>query len=230
MKLNMIVVIPARGGSKRIPKKNITPLLGKPLLEYTLDAVFKAGLDCPIYVSTDDDEIADIAANYNSVFVVKRPANIASDEASTESVLQHVLDSLISVRDAPEWVMTLPPTSPFRTHETIQQFVDIVLSSTVTQDCLMSVTENRGDFWVRSEDDGLVRLFSDAPRRQQERLPLFEENSAIYITKVSSLKKTGSILGESVRSISIPYIEGFDINTIDDLKVAECLAKMSLTK
>jgi len=226
----MIVVIPARGGSKRIPKKNITPLLGKPLLEYTLDAVHKAGLDCPVFVSTDDDEIADIATNYNDIVVIKRPANIAGDLASTESVLQHVLGSLTSVDDDSAWVMTLPPTSPFRTHETIQRFVDIVHSSPVAQDCLMSVTENRGDFWVRSKGDEIVRLFPDAPRRQQERLPLFEENSAIYLTKISALKKTGSILGESVLGVTIPYIEGFDINTKDDLKLAKSLAKMSLIK
>lgn len=220
----MIVVVPARGGSKRLPGKNIHPLAGRPLLEHTLSAVRKARLAFPVFVSTDDDAIAAVAHRCEGVQIIKRPVELATDSASTESVLLHVLDSLMPNGITPEWIMTIPPTSPFRKSETIRRFAEAVLAEPDAQDCLMSVTENRGDFWMTERNGLLTRLFPNAPRRQQDRTPLYEENSAIYVSKVSALRETGSILGGRVRGLVIPPIEGFDINTIDDLRLAEYIA------
>ena len=220
----MIIVVPARGGSKRIPQKNIYPLRGKPLLAYTLEAVAASGLACPLYVSTDDERIATVALAYANVHVVMRPENLASDTASTEAVLLHVLDSVADAAGNPQWIMTLPPTSPFRRPETIRRFAETARQSPHAQDCLMSITENRGDFWRLQPDGTLARLFPDAPRRQQERTPLFEENSAIYLSRVDSLRETGLILGRRVRGLVISEIEGFDINTVHDIRMAEFIA------
>ncbi|MEO9035555.1 MAG: hypothetical protein ABI442_08610, partial [Gemmatimonadaceae bacterium] len=122
---------------------------------------------------------------------------------------------------SPDWILTLPPTSPFRTAATIRAFIDAVTAAPHDQDCLMSVTENRGDFW-RAEADGLLeRLVPGAPRRQQDREPLLEENSAIYLTAVRSLRATGSVIGGRVRGKAIDPAEAFDINTEFDLRVAE---------
>lgn len=222
----MIIVVPARGGSKRLPHKNIQPLSGKPLLSHTLEVIAASGLGCPVYVSTDDKHIADIACAHDDVRVIMRPDALASDTASTESVLLHVLDTVAEADGSPQWVMTLPPTSPFRRPETIRRFADTVRNDPNAQDCLMSVTENRGDFWHLQPDGVLARLFPDAPRRQQERTPLFEENSAIYVSRVASLRETGFILGRRVRGLAIPVLEGFDINTAEDMKLAECIAAM----
>lgn len=222
----MIIVVPARGGSKRLPHKNIQPLLGKPLLSHTLEVIAAADLGCPVYVSTDDTSIADIARTYDDVRVIMRPDALAHDTASTESVLLHVLDTVAATDFNPLWVMTLPPTSPFRRPETIRRFAATVHADPDSQDCLMATTENWGDFWRRQPDGMLARLFPDAPRRQQERIPLFEENSAIYVTRVAALRETGLILGRRVRGLAIPAVEGFDINTADDMKLAECIASM----
>lgn len=221
----MIVVIPARGGSKRIPNKNIYPLAGKPLLEYTLDLVEDAALPYPVYVSTDDQAIAAVAAKRKNVQVVHRPLELAVDNASTESTLLHVLDQIDTPSQAPQWVMTLQPTSPFRSADTIRRFIEVVFKEPEGQDCLMSFTENRGDFWVANDNGVFTRLFPNAPRRQQDRTPLYEENSAIYISKVKVLRETGSVLGMRVRGLSIPVIEGFDINTMHDMQIAEALVK-----
>lgn len=222
----MIIVVPARGGSKRLPYKNIQPLSGKPLLSHTLEVIAAADLGCPVYVSTDDKRIAEIASTHNDVRVIMRPDALAHDTASTESVLLHVLDIVAATGFDPRWVMTLPPTSPFRRSETIRRFADAMDTDSDSQDCLMSTTENRSDFWRPQPDGTLARLFPDAPRRQQERMPLFEENSAIYVTRVAALRETGFILGRRVRGLAIPAIEGFDINTADDMKLAECIASM----
>lgn len=222
----MIIVVPARGGSKRLPYKNIQPLSGKPLLSHTLEVIAAADLSCPVYVSTDDERIADIARAHNDVRVIMRPDALANDTVSTESVLMHVLDTVAATGINPLWVMTLPPTSPFRRPGTIRRFADAARTDPGSQDCLMSTTENRGDFWQLQPDGTLARLFPDAPRRQQERMPLFEENSAIYVTRVAALRETGFILGRRVHGLAIPAIEGFDINTADDMKIAECIASM----
>lgn len=219
----MIIVIPARGGSKRLPHKNIYPLKGKPLLVYTLEAILATGLNIPTYVSTDDDRIAAVARAYPGIEVVMRPAAIACDTSSTESVLLHVLDILLERGEIPQWLMTLPPTSPFRSAETIRGFAEAVVGCDSDIDCLMSVTENRGDFWRMQEDGRMQRLFPDAPRRQQDRIPLFEENSAVYLSRTQALRETGSILGRAVRGIGISAIEGFDINSPHDMRLAECL-------
>ena len=219
----MIIVIPARGGSKRLPHKNIHPLKGKPLLTYTLEAIAATGLKIPTYVSTDDERIAAVARAYQGVEVVMRPAELASDTASTESVLLHVLDVLDQRGQAPQWLITLPPTSPFRTAATIRSFVEATMNCASDIDCLMSVTENRSDFWRMQDDGRMQRLLPDAPRRQQDRAPLYEENSTVYVSRVQALRDTSFILGRAVRGIPIPAIEGFDINNAEDACFAEAL-------
>ncbi len=219
----MIILIPARGGSKRLPNKNIYPLNGKPLICYTLDAIAEADLNIPTYVSTDDEKIAAIVHTFPNVEVVMRPAEFASDKASTESVLFHLLDFLSKKGQSTDWLMTLPPTSPFRTAHTIRSFVEKAAACPDNIDSLMSVTENRGDFWCMQDDGSMQRLFPNAPRRQQDRLPIFEENSAVYLTRRQALVETGFILGQTVHGVSIPVIEGFDINNFDDIILAECM-------
>ena len=219
----MIIVIPARGGSKRIPLKNIYPLKGKPLIAYTLDAIAATGLKIPTYVSTDDTRIAAVASTYPNVEIIMRPIEISHDNATTESVLLHILKILNERGLEPEWVMTLPPTSPFRSIYTIRKFTEIVKLYPKEVDCIMSVTENRADFWNMDENGQMQRLFRDAPRRQQERTPLYEENSALYLTRCQALKETGNIFGRKVIGEKITAIEGIDINNREDIQIAEAL-------
>lgn len=218
----MLIVIPARGGSKRLKNKNIRSLSGKPLLLFAVDAARSAGVGEDIVVSTEDSTIAEIARGAG-VEVIDRPRELAEDTASTESVLLHVLEALEKAGRSFEWVMTLPPSSPLRCPQTIVEFVERAHSRPDDQDCLISINEHRGDFWIRESDGDLRRLFPDAPRRQQDREPLWEENSAIYVTRVEALRTTGSILGNRVRGIPIDPIEGLDIHTETDLVTAEAL-------
>jgi CMP-N,N'-diacetyllegionaminic acid synthase len=216
----MIVVVPARGGSKRMPLKNIALLAGRPLLWYTIQSARDAGCLADLIVSTDSEVIAEVARTAGAR-VLMRPMELADDTASTEAVLLHVLDVLVHECRYDDWVMTLPPTSPFRTAETIASFFEATRELPDSVDCLMSVTETRGDYWRRMSDGSYRRLFPDAPRRQQDREPLFEENSAIYVTRVAALRQTGSILGREVRAFAISPREALDINTPADMALAE---------
>jgi CMP-N,N'-diacetyllegionaminic acid synthase len=217
---DFMAVIPARGGSKRAPRKNIRPLGEQPLLAYTIAAARDAGLGDATFVSTEDAEIAAVAKKLGSG-VIPRPDALATDAASTEGVLLHALDEAAKQGWHPKWILTLPPTSPFRRASTIRFFVHCAAGSGV--DCLLSLTETRASLWRSGGDGKIARLFPDAPRRQQDRPPLYEENSAIYLTAVPALRATGSVLGTSQQGIAIDPIEGFDINSELDFLVAEAL-------
>jgi CMP-N-acetylneuraminic acid synthetase len=120
-------------------------------------------------------------------------------------------------------VLTLQPTSPLRTTSTIEKFVTAFNNVADRYDAMLSLHEERTDFWQQVGESQFKRLFPDAPRRSQERDPLWAENSALYITKSSALRKTGFILGESATGYVIDAIEGVDINNPLDLLWAEFL-------
>lgn len=217
------VVVPARAGSTRVRGKNLRPLAGRPLLAHTLELVVAAGLAGRTVVSSDDPGALALAEGFG-VRGLERPAELARATASTESALLHVLDVLESEGERAAWVATLPPTSPFRRLATLQACLALVAAGPDAQDCLMTVTEDRRDFWTMADDGAVRRLFPDAPRRQQDRTPLYEENSALYVTKVAALRATGSVLGRAVRGYPIEALEAWDVNTELDLRVAEVLA------
>ena len=123
----ILVVIPARGGSKRLPRKNVLPLAGKPLICWTIEAAMEAKLNARIMVTSDDDEILAIARQYESqgVIAYKRPDELATDTASTADVL---IDAVIAEQAAdydPKTLVLLQPTSPLRNAEDIRATLDV---------------------------------------------------------------------------------------------------------
>lgn len=221
--MQYLIVIPARGGSKGIPGKNIYPINGKTLLEYTLDVAIKADLiDTDIAVSTDSDKIKAVAAKYKNIFVIDRPAEISGDKASTESALIHALEYMEERQNKNyNAVITLQATSPLRKAETLKKIIEDYEKNYPTYDALLSLNEDRADFWYEVGVGKYERLFKDAPRRRQERRALFVENSAYYITDVTALRRTGSILGTAVNGFVISEYEAVDINEMIDIYVAK---------
>jgi CMP-N-acetylneuraminic acid synthetase len=212
--MDILCVIPARGGSKRVPNKNMAEVGGRPMLWWTIQAALGAGLH-PI-VSSESDEILDYAAKHGAPGL-RRPLELAADTSSTESVLLHALSV-----DRKPWVMTLPPTSPLRTATTIQKVLDTPRGDA---EALMTVTDYRGDLWQRC-GSFLTRLQAAAPRRQQDREPLWEENSAVYLTNTMSLYTSQSVLGYgNVIGVPISRQEAWDANDPFDLLVADALLR-----
>ncbi len=215
-----LAVIPARGGSKGIPHKNIYPLCGKPLIEYTIESFIAAGLeDTDLVVSTDDSAIANVVKKYPSVYIVRRPDELSIDTATTESALLHAL-AVMQEQTGKLYraVITLQATSPLRKPQTICDFVKTFNDDEI-HDAMLSLHENREDHWVK-EGGTYHRLYPDAPRRRQERAPLYIENSMLYITRVDALKKTNSVLGANPTAFVVDEVEGIDINNYFDLKLA----------
>ena len=220
--MRYLVVIPARGGSKGIPHKNIYPIQGKPLLQYTLDCIEQVEFEGDIVVSTDDLMIAEVADKNKNVVVVNRPAEISGDTAKTEDALLHALtymkEQYNKTYDA---VVTLQATSPLRKSSTIQKFLSEFEHNLPTHDALLTLTENRSDFWIKTQEAQYRRLYPHAPRRRQEREPLFVENSAIYATLTESLRDTRSVLGKNVTGYVIDDMEAVDINEWADVYTVE---------
>lgn len=217
----ILAVIPARGGSKGIPKKNIKSLGGKPLILYTIEqAIMAASID-KIVVSTDCDEIASVCKRYSQVEVIMRPEELAGDTAKTEQALIHVCDSLEESHGLTvDVVVTLEPTSPFRTSSSIDKCIstfsrgesDSVVTVVPFTDVLGRIVEGR-----------YLHLIPNQPRRRQEREVLYKESSTIYCTSVSSLRENNSVLGSKSIPLVIPVEESFDINEPLDFDLAEAL-------
>lgn len=225
--MKKLIVIPARGGSKGIPGKNIFPINGKPLLEYTIETVLSADLsNTDLAVSTDSEKIMEVARKYKEVVLINRPAEISGDKASTESALIHALDYMKdSFGKEYDAVLTLQATSPLRKPETLRNFIETYEAAYPTYDAMLSLNEDRSDFWHEVEHEKFERLFKNAPRRRQERKPLYIENSAYYITDVVALRKTSSVLGNSVNGFVISEFEAVDINEMIDIYIAEGIMK-----
>lgn len=221
---HILAVIPARGGSKGIPNKNIYPLEGQPLLAYTIHSLASCNTPLIVAISTDSQEIAEVARSTNSsVIIIKRPQEIASDTASTESVLLHAATYLECASNLRfDSIMTAQPTSPFRTAQTIDSFIADFEKSRKNFDAMLTLSSDYADFWVKTNSN-FERLFPDAPRRRQDRSPLYSENSCLYITDYAALHQTGSILGKNTKGYIIDATEGIDINTMQDIYLAQAV-------
>lgn len=221
-------IIPARGGSKEVPLKNIRCLSGKPLLAYTIETAQKSMLISKLVVSTDSKQIAAISQHYGCDFI-ERPAELATDTAPTEPVLIHAVEYLYKKEGFNcDVVLTLPPTSPFRTTEIIDRTIkkivedrniDSVIGVVKNYDCYGEIINGRFNF-----------LFPNQPRRRQERKPLYKESSTIYAVKKDVLMNTKSLFGANLVPIIVSDLEAIDINTEIDFQIATALMEQKLRK
>jgi N-acylneuraminate cytidylyltransferase len=214
-----LAVVPARGGSKSVPRKNIRPLAGRPLLHYTLDQIRGVPEIDRAVVSTDDAEIA-AAARAGGGEALDRPADLSTDSAPTEWALLHALDTLEGAGDVFDYVIVLEPTSPFRTPETIRRCMARIIESDAPS--LMTVIETRASLG-RLENGFFRPLVPGAPRRRQDRAPLYVESSTVYVARIDFLRETGSLVAEDWAAEIVPEGEAVDINTPQDFLVAEAL-------
>lgn len=217
----VIGIIPARGGSKSVPKKNIRPLLGRPLIAYTIDEARKSKHLERIVVSTDDPETAQICVALGAE-VIARPPELATDAAPTELALIHAVETLRSEGYEPDAVVTLEPTSPLRTARLIDRCIealwehdaDAVISVRETRACLGTMTDGRFEYLIKNQ-----------PRRRQERAPLYQESSTVYVTRTGTLLQRKLVLGEKLYSVIADEDEAIDINTPLDFVIVEAVMR-----
>lgn len=214
-------VIPARGGSKGIPRKNIQPLGGKPLITYAVDSARGTKGIHKVVVSTDSAEIAAVAHGLG-VTVIDRPAALAHDTARTEDALLHALDSLAARGERYDAVATLEPTAPLRSPALIDRCVERLSAGGC--DAVLTVVADRST-WGRLRGERFEHLFPGQARRRQDREPIYRESSTVYVTNVDALRQTGSVLGRAPVAIEVTEEEAVDINTPLDLVIAEAILR-----
>ncbi len=227
----ILAVIPARLGSKRLPKKNIKMLCGKPLLAYTIDSVRNSHYVNRFVVSTEDRDIATISQSYDAEVII-RPLELARDESTTEDVVFHALEQLHSKEQyTPDIIILLQPTSPLRTPEDIDTAIKIFLNT--AGDSLISITEyDHTPYWAfRIEKGFLKREFTKESHTRSQDLPkLYRPNGSIFITRVSTFRNIRSFYATH----SIPYImppeRSIDIDDEFDFSIAEFFLKKGREK
>ena len=209
-------IIPARGGSKGLPRKNIKLLNGKPMIAYTIEAARKSKLDHFI-VSTEDKEIADISRQYGAE-VIDRPPELAEDRTPTGNVMFHVLET---IKYKPKWTVLLQPTSPLRNenhiNEALQRFDDGRFDS------LLSVSLSHSFLWVMGLQCPFPLNYDPFGRRprRQDMLTQFQENGAIYIIKTKLFKDHHYVLADKIGFYIMPADYSIEVDSEFDFWLAE---------
>ncbi len=228
--MRFVAVIPARGGSKGIPRKNVLDLSGRPLIAWTIDAALKSAVFDRILISTDDDEIAAIARRYGAEVPFLRPAELATDEASSLSVVRHAVDWYVNAQQGQAVaVMLLQPTSPFRNASDIRTAASLA-SSALDSEHLNVVAVKRCTHDPRwsFRVDGLNTLqplfVTDRSPRRQDAGEMYQPNGAIYVSSTSRLLSGGSWYDDPVKAYVMPEDRSIDIDSPWDLEVARLIA------
>ena len=222
---NVLVIIPARGGSKGIPKKNIKELCGKPLIYYSIDIARNITSDDNICVSTDSDEIIDCVEKYGLKVPFKRPDELATDYVGTNEVLLHALKFYENKGKKVDTILLLQPTSPFRkiqhiieAYKLYSDKLDMVVSvkETAANPYYNCFEEDENGYLVISKGDGKLERRQDAPKA-------FEYNGSIYIINPKSLVEKGMSCMTRVGKYEMDALYSIDLDTMFDWKLAELM-------
>lgn len=223
--MRILGIIPARGGSKGVPGKNIKELAGKPLIRHTIDVALASEID-KVIVSTDDEAIASVAREAGAEVPFMRPADLASDTAKSIDVAKHALLEMERLDNCTyDAIMLLQPTAPFKTVEDINNAIRI-LKSTPDADSVISVVDVLAHHPARMkymENGQLIDPpFCEAYENQnrQELPKMYIRNGAIYLTKRETLLKD-SYKGKKCMALEMPQHRSANIDTMDDFEFAE---------
>ena len=228
-----LALITARGGSKRLPGKNVRPLGGKPLIQWTVEA----SLACPLVhrtvLSTDDAEIAEAARACGCDVPFMRPPELAHDTASSVDVVRHALDA---VGDGYEWLVLLQPTSPFRAPRDIAD--GIARLQTAGGNSLIAVAEPEKSPYLmfrRRADSTLdsvagIKLADLRHTRTQDLPECYEINGALYVVRIAWFRESGTLFDDDTLSLVMPRSRSANIDTPLDFAVAEAWLREGLVE
>lgn len=218
--VRLLAIVPARGGSKRLPRKNLLPLGGKPLIAWTLDAAFESGCFVDVLVSTDDAEIAEAARAHGALVPWLRPAKFATDTARSIDAVLHAMDWYEREHGSVTGIMLLQPTSPFRTAATIAnaaaRFLELGADSPVVG---VSPAENH-PAWTFYVEGSCLQPFcgwAGLKQRSQDLSPAYTLNGAIYVSTPERLRATQSFFAVDMHALIMSdRAESQDIDTAED--------------
>ena len=227
---NILGLIPARGGSKRLLRKNIKLLLGKPLITWTIEQALASKYLDRVVVSTDDKKIAEISIKYGAEVPFVRPKELAEDNTKGIDVVLHAIDCLKEDdrRKQYDLIMLLQPTSPLRKSEDIDKAIELLFLKEAK--AIVSVCEvDHHPLWANTlPEDECMKDFirKEIMNKNRQELPVFYRlNGAIYLAYCNYIKKQKSFFGEKTFAYIMPKERSVDIDDKIDLKLAEILIK-----
>ena len=224
----------ARGGSKGVPRKNVRHLGGKPLIAHAIEIGLAAPSLGDVVVSTDDEEIADVARAFGARVPFMRPAALASDTASEWDAWRHALDWVENSDGPIDAMVSLPTTAPFRAIEDVESCIDALRRSGETA-AVITVTpsERNPDFTlVTLAADGAASLVIPPQReaaRRQDAPPVFDITTVAYAVRPAHVRNAAGLFDGIVRAVEVPRERALDIDTPYDFHVAQLLAASGLT-
>lgn len=213
--MKILALIPARGGSKGIPRKNIKPLVGKPLIGWTIDAARRASDIDRLVVSTEDEEIAAVARQLGAEVPFMRPVELAADDAPGVAPVLHAIDQLPGY----DWILLLQPTSPLRSSADIEGIINLCRNRNAPS--AVSVCEvSKHPFWMYERDDldRLQPLIQDRPEtlRRQDLPKAYVLNGALYIARTDWLIENQGFMGSGTLGYVMPPERSADLDTLQD--------------
>lgn len=230
-KFKVLVVIPARGGSKRLPRKNILPLNGKPMINWTIDAALGVPDVTKVMVSTDCEKIAEVARNAGAEVPFLRPESLSNDTSSSTDVVRHVLEYYQENGEVFDYVLLLQPTSPLRSANDIKSAIGLLKEKCANS--VVSVTEcEHSPLWCNVLDDSLSMenfIKTDMKNSRSQDLPTYYRlNGAIYLTNVSDFLEDGLFITRNkCFAYVMPSLRSIDIDHKLDYIIAEAIMKES---
>lgn len=224
-KEEVLALITARGGSKGVPRKNLKPVAGRPLIAWTIQAARGARRVDRVVVSTDDAAIAEVAKAWGASAPFLRPAELASDQATSREVALHALDWL-ALRQGyqPDWLLLLQPTSPLRLAEDIDRAVDLARASGARAVVSVCPAHPHPQWCQRLDETGRLHPWVEGnglAQRRQDLPPAYALNGAIYLVRAQDLMAGGDWLGPDTLAYLMPAERSLDIDSPWDLHLAD---------
>lgn len=220
--MTSVAIITARGGSKRIPRKNLRPFLGRPIMSYSISAALDSGLFAEVMVSTDDAEIAQVARYHGAVVPFMRSPATSDDFATTAEVLHEVIaDYAVRGRNF-DFACCIYPTAPFVTADKLRRAFAMLTDSGA--DTILPVARFSFPIWrsFRMENDRIFYNWPEfAPKRSQDLPPAFQDTGQFYFFHPAILQASGELITRNTVGIEVNELEVQDIDTEQDWKLAE---------
>lgn len=220
--MTCIAIIPARGGSKGIPNKNLATINGRSLVARAIDAAAHSGVIDFVVVSSDDDNILKAATNAGAI-AIQRPANLATDSAAIEDAITHALHTFLVDHEVPATLVLLQPTSPLRKSSTISNAVRLFTENGSEGSVFGVIEAEHHPYKTLIATDATVqpvRTIEDLSRSRQELPKAYRQSGSIYVVGVEAFLATKSLFVNPVRWIEVSSEEGIDVDVPSDLETA----------
>lgn len=218
-----VAIITARGGSKRIPRKNIKDFLGKPIIAYSIEVALSSNIFSEVMVSTDDDEIIEVALQYGAKVPFKRSAKNSDDFASTHDVLKEVLEQYIRLGENFDYACCIYPTAPFISNETLQSAYTKIITNDF--DLVMPIVPFGFPIlrsFIKDENQNIQYAFPENINKRSQDLPKYYHDAGqFYFFNVESYLSRGKLIGDKMFGVELDELQVQDIDNEVDWKLAE---------